>query len=111
MVTGCMSRRRRAAAPTTRHRDGIPPRRTDLTVIPFATVPVSSTREMRVSMSCSPTGRAVVVQSYARETAEAEMVAVGRPFTVFRAQLDALLSALSATGPLLDALGPATAPS
>ena len=102
-VTERMSRRRRTDEPVVADRGPRPPRRPDIVEVPFTSVPVSATREMRVSLSISPTGRAAVVQTYARATRESEMAPVGRPFTVFRADLDALVSALTAAGPLLDA--------
>ena len=95
-----MSRRRRMPV---MDRGPRPPRRPDIVEVPFTSVPVSATREMRASLSISPTGRAAVVQNYAKATRDSEMVPVGRPFTVFRADLDALVSALTAAGPLLDA--------
>lgn len=101
-----MSRRRRASAPTPPGRGSRPPLRTDITVVPFATVPVSATREFRVALSLSPTGRAVTVRSYFREGGGAEMAPVGGTFTVFRAELDAIVSALAAAGAQLDAAVP-----
>ena len=101
IVAERMSRRRRE--PDLNNRGPRLPRRPDIVTVPFTSVPISPTREMRVSMSISPTGRAVVVQTYLRATPEDEMAPVGRPFTVFRADLDALVSALAAAGPLLDA--------
>lgn len=97
-----MSRRRRELAPTPIPRRGPRPPRTDLTVTVVRVVPVSPNREMRVSTSLSPTGRAVVVRSYVRDEPDTDMAPVGRPFTVFRGQLDDVVAALTEAAAALD---------
>ncbi len=98
-----MSRRRRDLAPRPILRRGPRPPRKDLVVTVVRTVPISSTREMRVSTSLSPHAQAVVVQSYVRDEPDDDMEPVGRAFTVFRAQLDDIVAALTEAGATLDA--------
>ena len=98
-----MSRRRRAVGPAP-SMSLRPPRRTDIVVTPLCTVPVSRTRETHLALSTSATGRAVVLQAFARVDTSDAMLPVGRPFTVFRAEIDAIVAGLAAAAVALDAL-------
>ena len=67
------------------------------------TIPTSRHREMRVSALSSLTGKSVRVQFYAIEDGEADPV--GRPFFVFRRELDSLIEAMAEARTALDAMG------